>query len=156
MASPSREVVLITGANTGLGFQIAKVLLRDYGERFYVFLGCRDCTKGEAAVAELSHQGLTACEAVRLDVTDNDSIAFAAETVRKKYGRLDVLHVNVSLELNAARVKLTDTQAGITPDKDLLPQGHPISEVIKTSMATNVAGAAQTAEEFLQIGRAHV
>ncbi|RMY64229.1 hypothetical protein D0863_09970 [Hortaea werneckii] len=135
MASPAREVVLITGANTGLGFQIAKVLLRDYGDRFYVFLGCRDWTKGEAAVAELSQQGFTACEAVRLDVTDNDSIAFAAETIREKYGRLDVLHVN----------------AGITPDKDLLPQGQPISEVIKTSMATNVAGAAQTAEEFLPV-----
>ncbi|KAI7097881.1 hypothetical protein KC339_g9372 [Hortaea werneckii] len=135
MAFPSQEVVLITGANTGLGFQIAKVLLRDYGERFYVFLGCRDLTKGEAAVAELSYQGLTACEAVHLDVTDNNSIAVAAETVRQKCGRLDVLHVN----------------AGITPDKDLLPQGHPISDVIKTSMATNVAGAAQTAEEFLPL-----
>lgn len=101
MASPSREVVLITGANTGLGFQIAKVLLRDYGDRFYVFLGCRDRTKGEAAAAELTRQGFTACEAVHLDVTDNDSIAFAAETIREKYGRLDVLHVNVSLQLNA-------------------------------------------------------
>lgn len=102
MAFPSQEVVLITGANTGLGFQIAKVLLRDYGERFYVFLGCRDLTKGEAAVAELSYQGLTACEAVHLDVTDNNSIAVAAETVRQKCGRLDVLHVNVSLVLNKA------------------------------------------------------
>lgn len=102
MASPSREIVLITGANTGLGFQIARVLLRDYGERFYIFLGCRDMTKGEAAVAELASQGLTSCEAVHLDVTDNDSIALAAETVRKKYGWLDVLHVNVSLELYTA------------------------------------------------------
>lgn len=102
MPSPSREVVLVTGANTGLGFQTAKVLLHDYGERFYVFLGCRDMTKGEAAVAELACQGLTSCEAVHLDVTDNDSIGLAAETIQKRYGRLDVLHVNVSLELNTA------------------------------------------------------
>lgn len=37
MASPFREVVLIAGANSGLGFRIATVLLRGYGDRFYVF-----------------------------------------------------------------------------------------------------------------------
>lgn len=108
MASPSQQIVLITGANTGLGFQIAKVLLRDYGHRFYIFLGCRDLAKGEAAVAELSHQELTACETVHFDVTDNNSIAVAAETVRQKYGRLDVLHVNVSFVLNTAWLKLRE------------------------------------------------
>ena len=45
-----------------------------------------------------------------------------------------------------------ETQAGIAyPDKDLLPQGHSVSSVIMTTMHTNVAGAAQTAETFIPL-----
>ena len=92
----NKEIVLITGANVGIGLEIARVLLRDYGDQFYCLIGCRTLTKGEAAVKELHGQGLTGCEAIHIDVTDNDSITKAAKTVEQKFGRVDVLHANVS------------------------------------------------------------
>jgi len=79
----------------GIGLQIAKHLLRDYGDRFYVFLGSRTLSKGEAATKEIHDQGLRNCEALHIDVTDDGSIAKAAKTVEDKKGRVDVLHVNV-------------------------------------------------------------
>ena len=95
MASQSKEIVLITGANTGLGFELAKQLLRDHGDRFHVLIGCRTLFKGEEAVKELYGQGLKNCEALHIEVTEDDSIAKAAKTVEEKFGKLDVLHVNV-------------------------------------------------------------
>ncbi|TKA74610.1 hypothetical protein B0A55_05443 [Friedmanniomyces simplex] len=116
----SQEIVVITGANTGLGFEVAKQLLRNHGDRFYVFIGCR----------------LKDCEALHIEVTDDDSIAKAAKTVGEKFGRVDVLHVN----------------AGIAyPDKDMLPAGESLSKCIMTTMHTNVAGAAQTADNFMPL-----
>jgi len=119
----------------GIGLQIAKHLLRDYGDRFYVFLGSRTLSKGEAATKEIHDQGLRNCEALHIDVTDDGSIAKAAKTVEDKKGRVDVLHVN----------------AGICPDIEMLKVGESLSKTINVTMATNVAGAAQTAETFLPL-----
>ena len=100
MANPAdKEIVLITGANTGLGFQIAQQLLRNHGDRFYVLVGCRTLSKGEAAVEQLHNEGLKGCEVLHIEVTDDGSIAQAAKRVEEKFGKLDVLHVNVSLQL---------------------------------------------------------
>ncbi|KAK4903102.1 hypothetical protein LTR27_000030 [Elasticomyces elasticus] len=136
MASPIQEIVLITGGNTGLGFELAKQLLRDHSNRFYVLIGCRTLSKGETAVQDLHSQGLTACEVLHIEVTDDESIAQAAKVVGEKFGRVDVLHVN----------------AGIASgDSELLPSGVSLSKSIMHTMATNVAGAAQTAEAFIPL-----
>ncbi|MBL7867998.1 MAG: SDR family NAD(P)-dependent oxidoreductase [Flavobacterium lindanitolerans] len=65
-----RKTALVSGANTGVGFQIAKALA-DNG--YTVYLGFRNLKKGEAAVAAIG--GLT--KALQLDITDNDSIQAA-------------------------------------------------------------------------------
>lgn len=96
MPSTQKEVVLITGANVGLGLEVARKILHDHGERFYCLVGCRTPSKGAAAVKELHSQGLTGCEVIEIEVTSDDSIARAVKTVEQKFGRLDVLHVNVS------------------------------------------------------------
>ena len=44
------RVALVTGANTGIGFETAKALLQ---QGYYVVMGCRDAGKGEAARARL-------------------------------------------------------------------------------------------------------
>jgi NAD(P)-dependent dehydrogenase (short-subunit alcohol dehydrogenase family) len=95
MSSSSQEIVVITGANTGLGLEVAKKLLREHGDRFFVFVGARSLAKGEVAAKELQNQGLKNCEALHIDVTEDDSIAQAAKVVEAKKGRVDVLHVNV-------------------------------------------------------------
>lgn len=97
MAYAGKEVVLITGANSGLGLEIARKLLTDFGDRFYCLIGCRTPSKGESAVKELHGQGLSGCEILEINVTSDDSIAAAAKSVDEKFGKLDVLHVNVSI-----------------------------------------------------------
>ena len=104
MAASDKEIVLITGANVGLGLEIARKLLREYQGQFYVLVGCRTLSKGEAAVQELHHQGLTDCEVLQIEVTDDASIAKAAKTVQDRFGRLDVLHANVSDHTPYARL----------------------------------------------------
>ena len=151
MAYQDKEIVLISGANTGLGLEIARQLLRDHGDRFYCLIGCRTLSKGEAAVKELNDQGLTGCEVLKIQVTDDESIARAAKVVEEKFGKLDVLHVNVRNIDPQFCLNAHIQQAGIAPDKDMLPAKEPISKLIMETMATNVAGAAQTAETFVPL-----
>ncbi|KAK3069066.1 hypothetical protein LTR53_012884 [Teratosphaeriaceae sp. CCFEE 6253] len=136
MASTNQDIVLITGANTGLGFELAKQLLRDHGDRFYVLVGCRTLTKGGAAVKELHDQGLQECEMLHIEVIEDNSIAEAAKIVQERFGRLDVLHVNAGIGYS---------------DRDWLPAGASLSAYIVETMRTNVAGAAQTAEAFMPL-----
>ena len=92
-------VALVTGANQGIGLQIAKDLT---AEGFTVLLGSRNLERGEAAAREVG----PAAVALQLDVTDTASITAAADRVRREFGRLDVLIQN------AAIAKANDDQTG--------------------------------------------
>jgi NAD(P)-dependent dehydrogenase (short-subunit alcohol dehydrogenase family) len=85
-----KPVVLVTGANQGIGLQIAKDMA---AHGFSVLVGSRDFAKGEAAAREVGE----AAHALQLDVTDKASIAAAAERVRAEFGRLDVLIQNAAI-----------------------------------------------------------
>ena len=85
---------LITGANKGIGFETAKQLLQ---KGFYVYLASRDLQKGISAADKLKAGGLIHVEAVRLDVTDEDSIKTAREEIGKKTQVLDVLINNAGV-----------------------------------------------------------
>ncbi|MER5950798.1 SDR family oxidoreductase [Streptomyces sp. NPDC001904] len=81
------KIALITGANKGIGFAVARQL----GERgITVVVGARDEVLGKAAADALSADGITAVP-VRLDVRDETSVAEAARFVERRYGRLDIL-----------------------------------------------------------------
>ena len=86
----NKPVALITGANQGIGLQVAKDLV---AHGFTVLVGSRNLERGEAAAKEV---GADAC-ALQLDVTDQASITAAAERVRKEFGRLDVLIQNAAI-----------------------------------------------------------
>jgi enoyl-[acyl-carrier-protein] reductase (NADH) len=79
-----KPVALVTGANQGIGLQIAKDLVT---HGFTVLVGSRDLERGEDAAKE----GGPDAHALQLDVTDMASIAAAADRVREEFGRLDVL-----------------------------------------------------------------
>ena len=92
----NKPVALVTGANQGIGLQIAKELA-DCG--MTVFLGSRDLTRGEAAAVTLEGD----VRALQLDVTDQASIMAAAAHVRDTCGRLDVLVNNAAISNTSRR-----------------------------------------------------
>jgi NAD(P)-dependent dehydrogenase (short-subunit alcohol dehydrogenase family) len=100
----NQPVALVTGANQGIGFQIAKDLI---AEGFTVLVGSRNLGRGESAAREL---GPTAV-AIQLDVTDQASITAAAVRVRKEFGRLDVLIQNAAIASANDRPKTADELA---------------------------------------------
>lgn len=101
MAYSDKEIVLVTGGNGGIGLEVARQLARDHGQRFYVLIGCRKLPAGEAAVKQLREEGIgDGVEAIQVDITSEESLAAAAKLVGDKFGRLDVLHANVSIHTN--------------------------------------------------------
>src|ERR1700733_6657999 len=90
MTMTDKPVALVTGANQGIGLQIAKDLV-PHG--FTVLLGSRDFEKGETAARSIG----THAHAVQLDVTDQKSVTAAAARIHKEFGRLDVLIQNAAI-----------------------------------------------------------
>ena len=94
-AALEKKSALVTGANKGIGFEIARQL----GKRdFIVWLGCRDEHRGEAAVAELRAMGVHAHSLV-LDVTDEASVQQAAARLADDVSALDVLVNNAGINI---------------------------------------------------------
>lgn len=92
-AQSTKTVALITGANKGIGLEIARQL----GQKgLVVVLGARDEGKGRAAAAALCREGIDA-HAVKLDVTNSDDVAKLPGFFREKLGRLDVLINNAGV-----------------------------------------------------------
>lgn len=86
-----KSIALITGANRGIGFEIARQL----GARgFEVLLGARDAEEGQAAAERLGATWLP------LDVAEGTSVREAAAWTRAERGRLDVLINNAGALLD--------------------------------------------------------
>jgi NAD(P)-dependent dehydrogenase (short-subunit alcohol dehydrogenase family) len=85
-----KRIALVTGANQGVGLQVAKELV---AHGITVLVGSRDFSRGKAAARELG-PGATAFQ---LDVTDQASIAAAAERIRNEFGRIDLLVNNAAI-----------------------------------------------------------
>ncbi|WP_341392930.1 SDR family NAD(P)-dependent oxidoreductase [Arthrobacter sp. G119Y2] len=86
-------IALVTGANKGIGRQIAGQLAA-LGHT--VVVAARKADAGERAAAELRAGGGSAV-AVVLDVTDPASVAAAADAVKRQFGRLDALVNNAGI-----------------------------------------------------------
>ncbi|CRG83420.1 hypothetical protein PISL3812_00771 [Talaromyces islandicus] len=93
----AQKIILVTGANQGLGYCIVSVTAtRDPSAHF--ILACRNVEAGEKAVEELKKNGITASlEVLKLDVTNDDEIVAAVDAVTAKHGRLDVLVNNAGI-----------------------------------------------------------
>ena len=85
-----KRVVLVTGANQGIGLQVAKELV---SKGVTVLLGSRNWERGEIAAKSVGGGS----HALQLDVTDQASIAAAAERIRREFGRLDILIQNAAI-----------------------------------------------------------
>ncbi len=89
------EVAVVTGANKGLGREIARHLA---AEGMIVYLGARDETRGRAAAEDLSIEGGDV-RFLQLDVTDQAQIDAAVARLEEEDGRLDVLVNNAGILL---------------------------------------------------------
>ena len=93
---PSQEgrLALVTGANSGLGLATVKALAC---RQATVILACRSNRKAQLAQQQLHDQGLSGLELLELDLADLSSVRRAAESVRDRYGHLDLLINNAGV-----------------------------------------------------------
>lgn len=128
----TNRIVLITGANKGIGLATARELARA-GQT--VLIGARDPQRGATAAAGLTAEGLDA-RFVHLDVTDPATVAAAAALIAAAYGRLDTLVNN----------------AGIARDWRRSPEELPV-EAVRETYETNVFGAVTVINAMLPLLR---
>ena len=128
-----KRIALVTGANKGIGFEVARQLAR---KGFQVFLGARNEKAGEAAAEKLRTEGVKEdygeITFLKIDVSKPDSIQRAAEEFSRKNDRLDALVNNAGILLDDDKDVLT-----ITP------------EIFETTLRTNTLGALLVAQAFV-------
>ena len=86
-------VILVTGANTGLGFEIIKALCRST-KAYTILLGGRSIQKAEDAVKLAKSEipdSPSSLTTIQVDIEDDASISKAFDKVSTEHGRLDVL-----------------------------------------------------------------
>lgn len=124
------RLALVTGANSGLGLETSRAL-HDHGAT--VLMACRNRDRGEAASRSLNeHLSPTAprIELLDLDLADLESVDHCAQTVRQRFGRLDLL-------INNAGV--------MAPPRQLSRQGHELQ------FATNHLGHMALTQSLLPL-----
>jgi NAD(P)-dependent dehydrogenase (short-subunit alcohol dehydrogenase family) len=130
------KTVLITGANKGIGFEVARQLGRS---GFIVLLGARDASRGEAAVAKLRAEGSD----VRPVIADlgraHETATALAGKIEKEFGHLDVL-IN-----NAGTFDLTGGDS---------PASTVSIDSMKRTFDTNFFGTVEFTQPFLPLLRA--
>jgi NAD(P)-dependent dehydrogenase (short-subunit alcohol dehydrogenase family) len=135
-----KPVALVTGANKGIGLQIAKDLSM---HGFTVVVGSRRLEAGELAATSIGGDAL----AVQLDVTSQESIAGAAERIGKELGRLDVLVNNAGISRAEVPGRSFDEAAA----RD--PVGIASLDEIRTVFETNVFGVIGVTQAMLPLLR---
>ena len=88
----SRPIALVTGANRGIGREVARQLAHD--NDVLVVLGSRDLGKGEEAARWVGHDAV----AVQLDVSDDRSVAAALVSIEDLFGQLNIVVNNAGVD----------------------------------------------------------
>lgn len=108
MATAASRIVLVTGANKGLGLEAVRILSQRLPPGSTVLLGSRSVSNGEKAIERLRQSSSTESTStstpnpnanvqihvVPIDITSPTSLSTAVQTIREKYGKIDVLISN--------------------------------------------------------------
>jgi NAD(P)-dependent dehydrogenase (short-subunit alcohol dehydrogenase family) len=123
--------VLVTGANKGIGFEVAKQMA-ELG--YFVYLGCRNEPSGLAAIDNLKKLNISNVELLQIDVSDWGSVKEAASKLASKIDALDILINN----------------AGVPGGQ---PQNISVCDmsILKEVFNTNYFGAIQTTQAMLPL-----
>jgi NAD(P)-dependent dehydrogenase (short-subunit alcohol dehydrogenase family) len=126
------KTVLITGANKGIGHEVARQLA---AKGFHVFIGARNAKAGRKAAEEIAKQRGKATF-LQIDVVDNDSVTTAAREFSKIEDHLDVL-------VNNAGIIVEGDDAILEISDDLL----------RKTLETNTLGALRVTRAFVPLLR---
>lgn len=118
--SPSVRTALITGANKGIGYEVARQLAAN---GFHVFVGGRNRKAGRKAADEIATQAGTATF-LEIDVSDSNSVTAAAHELGKSVDHLDVLVNNAGIIADGDKAILETTD-----------------ELLRETLETNTLGA---------------
>lgn len=102
---PARRIAIVTGANRGLGLEIARQLMRN---DVFVVGGCRDAARCATALESLRKEGDNVA-AHALDVNDTWSVRAFIEEVHRQVGTPTILVNNAGIRPEAHESKISDT-----------------------------------------------
>jgi NAD(P)-dependent dehydrogenase (short-subunit alcohol dehydrogenase family) len=124
------KTALITGANRGIGREVARQL---GAKGFHVFVGARNAKAGRKAAAEIAKEGGKATF-LEIDVSDNKSVTAAAREFSKIADHLDVLVNNAGIMLDGddAVLKISD-------------------DILRETFETNTLGSLRVTRAFLAL-----
>ena len=126
------KIALVTGANKGIGYEIARGLGTSGTT---VLVGARDVARGASAAEKLAGEGIIAVP-VELDVTDPVSVSAVAVRIDREYGRLDILVNN----------------AGVLLERGQSPSRTPVA-LLERTFATNVYAVVAVTNALLPLIR---
>ena len=122
------KTALVTGANKGIGREVAQQLAR---KGFHVFVGARNAKAGRKAVDEIVKDGGNA-GFLEIDVSDRDSVIAAEREFSKMADHLDLL-------VNNAGIVVDRDEAILEVSEDLL----------RKTLETNTLGALRVTRAFI-------
>jgi len=130
MNAADRRIALITGANKGIGLEVARQLGK---AGHHILLGARDETRGREAEKTLRDEGIAA-RFVAIDLSDSAALRAAAADIEANEGRIDILVNN----------------AGIAIQGDGLP-GTTDLDVVRRTFETNFFGTVAVTQALLPL-----
>jgi len=97
----TRSIVLVTGGNTGLGYEIVKSLMES-DRAYHILMGSRSVDKARTAIDELRKEcpkSSSEVEPVQVDLASDVSVQKAYEQIKSSPGRIDTLINNAGARL---------------------------------------------------------
>lgn len=103
----SRTIIVITGANTGLGYETVKSLIGS-STPYHIFVGGRSPEKVDSAIESFGDTGVHKLSPFTVDVLQDESIKQALDTISGEVDHIDVLINNAGGMLNTKKIFYED------------------------------------------------